>query len=178
MPPGTTGGASRVRGRRKDVSVIADEARFSATLPADPSSVAKARHAVTLFGGRYGASPDRIALAVTEAVSNAVTHGCPNDPEEPVYIEAAVEGTAVVVRVHDRGVGMRPKANSPGLGFGIPILGHLADQVTIDSSDSGVSVELRFTRHRREPAGPNAAGRRGGHASSRSRRPSGVVAQM
>src|SRR5688500_11560726 len=138
---------------------------FSAALPADPSSVAKARHAIARFGERDGASPAKIAVAVSEAVANAVTHGSSREPGEPVYIEASVDGPAVVVRVHDRGVGMRPKPTSPGLGLGIPILGHLADQVAIDSSDSGVSVELRFRRQGLDRPMLDSAGRRGEHRS-------------
>jgi serine/threonine-protein kinase RsbW/stage II sporulation protein AB (anti-sigma F factor) len=148
---------------------------FSAALPADPSSVAKARHAIARFGERYGASPAKIAVAVSEAVANAVTHGSSREPDEPVYIEAAVDGPAVVVRVHDRGAGMRPKPTSPGLGLGIPILGHVADQVAIDSSDSGVSVELRFRRQGRDPSTLGSPGRRGGPASHRAGR---LAAQM
>jgi serine/threonine-protein kinase RsbW/stage II sporulation protein AB (anti-sigma F factor) len=148
---------------------------FSAALPADPSSVAKARHAIARFGERYGASPAKIAVAVSEAVANAVTHGSSREPDEPVYIEASVDGPAVVVRVHDRGVGMRPKPTSPGLGLGIPILGHLADQVAIDSSETGVSVELRFKRQASDPSRFGGAGRRGGHAS---RPTGGLAAQM
>lgn len=126
--------------------MIAAQARYNAVLPAVPSSVAKARHAVARFGGDHGGDPQQIAVAVSEAVSNVVRHAyCGKDA--PMYIEAAVDERAVIVTVQDRGIGMRPTPKSAGLGFGLPLIGNLADHVVIDSLGWGLSVQMRFTRH-------------------------------
>ena len=130
----------------KDVSVIAEQAGYKAMLPAVPSSVAKARHAVARFGKDHGGNPEPIAVAVSEAVSNAVRHAyC--GKEAPVLIEAAVDEHAVIVKVQDRGIGLSPTPKSAGLGLGLTLIGEMADHVVVDSLGWGVTVQMRFTRH-------------------------------
>ena len=126
--------------------VIAGQARYEAVLPALPSSVAKARQAVVRFGGDHGVNCQNLALAVSEAVSNAVVHALADQSDEAVYVEAAVDESAVVVTVRDRGIGIRPYPNPREGGFGLPLIKKTADQVAVSSSDSGVSIQMRFMR--------------------------------
>jgi anti-sigma regulatory factor (Ser/Thr protein kinase) len=101
------------------------------------------------FGGDQGVNCQKLALAVSEAVSNAVAHAYSDQPDEAVYVEAVVDGSAVVVTVRDRGIGMRPYPNPKEGGFGLPLIKKAADQVAISSSESGMSIQMRFARFAR-----------------------------
>lgn len=126
--------------------MIAEQDRFRTVLPAVPSSVAKARHAVARFGEDHGGDPEQIGIAVSEAVSNAVRHAyCGR--EAPVSIEAAVDERDVVVTVQDRGIGLSPNPKSSGPGLGLPLIASLADHVVLDALGWGLTVQMRFTRH-------------------------------
>ena len=61
-----------------------------------------------------------IALAVTEAATNAVLHAY-RDRTEPgtVVIEVEREGEHVCIYVRDEGSGLAPRVDSPGLGLGL-----------------------------------------------------------
>ena len=126
--------------------MIAAQTRYEAVLPAVPSSVAKARQALVRFGGNHGANSQKLALAVSEAVSNVVRHAYSGQSAEAVYIEAAADESAVVVTIQDRGIGMRPYPGSQDGGFGLRLIKKAAEQVAISSSESGVSIQMRFMR--------------------------------
>lgn len=130
----------------KGVSVIAEQAHYKAVLPAVPSSVATARHAVARFAEEHGGDPEQIAIAVGEAVSNAVRHAY-GGREAPVSIEAAVDERAVIVTIQDRGIGLHATPESAGPGFGLPLMGSLADHVVVDALGWGLTVQMRFARH-------------------------------
>jgi serine/threonine-protein kinase RsbW/stage II sporulation protein AB (anti-sigma F factor) len=118
------------------------------TLPAEPDSVGKARHAVSDFARAHGADPGDVALAVSEAVSNAVVHGFRDRDPGRVDIRALVEGDRVVVSVSDDGVGVTPNPQSPGLGLGLALIGSLADGVELrrNGRPSGTTLIMRFPR--------------------------------
>ena len=89
-------------------------------LTATPTSVGMARRAV----GSYCADQDLdhagVALAVSEAVTNAVMHAyCDREPGA-VRIFASVAEGALVVIVSDDGPGMTPRTDSPGMGWDSP----------------------------------------------------------
>jgi anti-sigma regulatory factor (Ser/Thr protein kinase) len=72
-----------------------------------------------------------IRLAISEAVTNAVVHafrgqGEPGTVNVSVRIGAEERQLELVVR--DNGSGMAPRDDSPGLGLGLPLIRHLADQ--------------------------------------------------
>lgn len=50
-----------------------------------------------------------IALAVREAVANAIEHGNRQDPHKQVRVEVDVTGDQVVIRIADEGVGFNPQ---------------------------------------------------------------------
>ena len=50
----------------------------------------------------------------------------------------------LIVTVADRGGGMTPKIDSPGLGLGLPIVSQLAGDVRIDSDERGAAVSMSF----------------------------------
>jgi two-component sensor histidine kinase len=51
----------------------------------------------------------------------------------------------LVVTVSDDGLGMRPNPDSPGLGYGLPLVASLTDEMGIaDSPEGGTSIRMRF----------------------------------
>jgi serine/threonine-protein kinase RsbW len=118
-------------------------------LAANPDAVAGARRYATGFTATAGASADmreRVALAVSEAVTNAVMHAyIETDGDGPVEVELLLDDHHLVVYVRDRGRGMVPRPDSPGLGLGLPLIGRVADRVELSSVDGhGTEVCMRF----------------------------------
>ena len=113
-------------------------------LPAEPGSVGVARHAVRKLARAVGSPEQEVALAVSEAVSNAVIHAFRHGKEGSVRVRARRDGGQLLVRVVDNGVGMVPDLNSPGLGVGTSLISRLSDQATFESSDDGTTVTMRF----------------------------------
>jgi anti-sigma regulatory factor (Ser/Thr protein kinase) len=117
-------------------------------MPATPDAVAVARRAVGVFACDHGASPQRaadIALAVSEACTNAVVHAY-LDQDEPgtVEVDASRREGSLAVRVADRGRGLRPRLDSPGPGLGLPLIHVLSDECVLADGDPGTVVDLRF----------------------------------
>jgi anti-sigma regulatory factor (Ser/Thr protein kinase) len=117
-------------------------------VPAVAQQVAGMRDAVLSSAGARGvieAGLTDIALAVSEACSNVVLHA---------YLDAAAPGSLTVaaghrdgqfvVAVRDEGRGMLPRADSPGLGLGLSIIGRLTERLEI-SDNGGCGTEVRMT---------------------------------
>jgi serine/threonine-protein kinase RsbW len=87
-----------------------------------------------------------IALAVTEACTNAVVHAYPNgDGEGSIQVVASHVGDSLVVTVRDHGGGMSPRVDTPGLGVGLPVIAAIAESVEIGSpDDGGTEVRMKF----------------------------------
>jgi anti-sigma regulatory factor (Ser/Thr protein kinase) len=119
-------------------------------LPARPDSIAALRHAVVDFAGSSGASDrqrEDIALAVSEAVSNAVVHAyAASDSPGDVAVEAWIQDEALEVLVCDEGIGMVPRSDSPGLGLGLPLIHQVAEQIRLEdpAARSGVRLHMTF----------------------------------
>lgn len=114
-------------------------------LAAEAPSVGLARHAVSDFAGEVGADRDAVAVAVSEAVTNAVVHAYPRDRGGEIRVEAKLNGTHMVVLVSDGGHGIRPNPDSPGLGYGLALVASLAEEIAIaDSPEGGTTVRMRF----------------------------------
>ena len=86
-----------------------------------------------------------IAVAVSEAVGNVVRHAYPGEGTGRVEVEAKLEESSIVVSVSDRGSGMasRSRVDSHN-GMGLPVIGRLADRVTIVSDNGGTRLSMRF----------------------------------
>jgi len=115
-------------------------------LSGDPGSIALARDAAREFADLCGADPDDLALAVSEAVTNAIVHGYRGGNDGVVGLIGYPDDEDCVVEVSDRGIGMRPHPDSPGLGLGLPVISALAASVEIVSLDSGTAIRMRFPR--------------------------------
>jgi len=108
-----------------------------------------ARQAVRDFLRAHGADPitlSEVLLAVSEIVTNCVVHGYRGRPGGRVAIEARHTGDQLVLSVADHGRGMAPRLDSPGLGFGLPLVGRLADRVDISApAGGGTLVSMSFS---------------------------------
>lgn len=113
-----------------------------------PDTVAAARHAVVDFAAEHGAAGElleNVALAVSEAVSNVVTHAYRHEPVPgPVRVEAHLADDRLVVQVSDRGCGMGVRSDSPGLGLGLPLISQLAGSLEI-TGPAGATVRMTFS---------------------------------
>jgi anti-sigma regulatory factor (Ser/Thr protein kinase) len=121
------------------------------SFPAAPESVADARRAARMAASRYGVdagTTDAIALCVSEAVTNAVLHAY-RDQAEPggIEIEARKPNGFLCIFVRDEGKGLEPRTDSPGSGFGLPMIAQLASHVAIRSrgpDSPGTELAMRF----------------------------------
>jgi anti-sigma regulatory factor (Ser/Thr protein kinase) len=99
------------------------------------------------FAQRHDASEDQIDTvrsAVSEAVSNAVIHAYRSTPGE-VHITAAVTSGELWVLVADDGCGFQTPAESPGLGWGLALIAHAAeDFVLAERAEGGTEARMRF----------------------------------
>ncbi|HEY8583557.1 MAG TPA: ATP-binding protein [Capillimicrobium sp.] len=127
--------------------------RFEQALPAAPESVPRLRHGVTRFATLAGASDRvrrKVALAVSEACTNAVVHAYRGPRSRgrggEVQVCAEQRDRCLEVTVSDTGCGMAPRADSPGLGLGAPLMAVLADhmEITENAAGTGTTVRLAF----------------------------------
>jgi len=121
--------------------------QFWRTRPA-AQEVSRLRHAVTDYALNQGMQPARVqdlAIAVSEVVSNAVMHAYPTAPEDgTITVMATANGSEVTIRVVDDGVGLRPRSDSPGAGFGLAIAGSVARRMVVERPARG-GTEVRMT---------------------------------
>jgi anti-sigma regulatory factor (Ser/Thr protein kinase) len=124
-------------------------ATFQSSFPAGPATPAVARHAVRDFLHSLGADPRALGdvlLALSEVVTNAVVHGYRNEAGGEVRVEAQQSADGLLLSVADRGRGMAPRHDSPGLGLGLPLVGRIAKKVDITAEvGGGTLVSMCFS---------------------------------
>jgi anti-sigma regulatory factor (Ser/Thr protein kinase) len=113
-----------------------------------PERIASIRHEVRDCAEQNGASdPNAVALAVTEAITNAVVHAYV-DEAEPGDIEVIVQrlpDTGIEILVCDEGRGMMPRPDSPGIGLGLPMVASLAERFEVEArAGGGTRVLMAF----------------------------------
>ena len=128
---------------------------------AAPASVAKLRAAAVAFARAHGADDEvrqAVALAVSEAATNAIVHGYRDQQDArsaTIRLTGVTErGGRLKITVADRGVGMAPRPDSPGMGVGLPLIAQLADEVKV-LTEGGTAMVMHFS-----PTRPKVAGRR------------------
>lgn len=116
------------------------------TLPAEPASVPVLRHRAAEFAAEKGVDQpvvDDVALAVSEAVTNAVKYADAAEAEGVVELAGAQRGDWLEVTVRDRGEGFG-KGSTDGLGLGLSIIARLCSELTIVQEGDGTEVRMRF----------------------------------
>jgi stage II sporulation protein AB (anti-sigma F factor) len=112
------------------------------SIQALPARVSRLRRAARRFATVYGgASPDDVALAIQEAVANAVIHGYTNTPGI-VRLLGVRRAAEMVFVVEDYGSGLAPAGDSPGLG--LVVIAGVTEEVEI-TSFVGYGTRVRMT---------------------------------
>jgi anti-sigma regulatory factor (Ser/Thr protein kinase) len=105
------------------------------------------------FAADHAVDHDGVALAVSEAVTNAVVHAYPDGPGGQVRIHVSVEPLALLVIVSDDGQGLAARSRRGGLGVGLVLIARLCSSLEIDGA-GGTRVAMRFSRGDGAYAGP------------------------
>jgi serine/threonine-protein kinase RsbW/stage II sporulation protein AB (anti-sigma F factor) len=109
--------------------------------PAAPETVGRMRQAVVGFAadaGFLGVALDDVRSCVSEGVTNAVVHAFCDDREPgTVQVYAEVRGDELIVKVVDDGIGFRRRADSPGLGLGLPTIVALTASTSVAAAPGG-----------------------------------------
>jgi anti-sigma regulatory factor (Ser/Thr protein kinase) len=105
------------------------------------------RHEVSEFAATNGAVDSQleaVRIAVSEAVANAVMHAYREDPGE-VHVTAAVSEDGMWILIADDGCGFQTPARRPGLGWGLALIAHAADELVLaERVGGGTEVRMRF----------------------------------
>ncbi|WP_372791491.1 ATP-binding protein [Paraconexibacter sp.] len=116
------------------------------SVPANAENVAVVRHVLGGLGDALDIEPEvlhDLRLAVSEACANVIVHAYRDrDGLLDLTATANVDRTIEVV-VRDRGRGMGPRADSPGLGVGLPLIAALTASLEIGTSETG-ATEVRM----------------------------------
>ncbi|HYF26265.1 MAG TPA: ATP-binding protein [Baekduia sp.] len=117
-------------------------------LPAQPPSISALRAAAREWAAAAGLGDSRVAdvaLAVSEAATNAVLHGFVDRQPGSVTLRLEAREGRAVFRVSDDGRGFAPRFDSPGLGLGVPTIGRLADHFDVGPGpEGGTEVRMSF----------------------------------
>jgi serine/threonine-protein kinase RsbW len=113
------------------------------------AEVPPVRRRVMRFAEEHGVDDGAmLGLALTEALSNAITHAYRDGEIGEIEITAEEHEDRLVVAVRDFGAGMAPRADSPGMGLGLPLIGTLARDLQIESGEDGTDVIMNFPKRR------------------------------
>ncbi len=125
---------------------------YEMEIPSIPDKIRKVEQLAEKVARKMGFNQDEmdsLAIAVTEAVNNAIHHGNNADAKKKVHIRLETEGDTLTVRVKDEGEGFDPKKLRDPLrpenllkesGRGIFILRTLMDKVSFSFSSGGTEI--------------------------------------
>lgn len=110
------------------------------TFPAEAASCSAARRVVCDVARAHGADDEgvnRIALGVTEAVTNAVLHAYLDHRPAPddIAVDLECDEDLAHLVVEDHGLGVKPDA--PGLGLGLRLMAHAAETFEVTPREGG-----------------------------------------
>jgi serine/threonine-protein kinase RsbW len=135
------------RGPTDSTSIeLPDLPDLSLTLPARAENVAVVRHAIGGLGEVLDVGDQTLSdikLAVTEACTNTVVHAYAGT-EGPLEVAAYLSEDRMLLVVRDEGRGIVPRADSPGLGLGLPLIATLAETLELGTDDQD-RTEVRMT---------------------------------
>jgi hypothetical protein len=84
-------------------------------------------------------------LAVSETVTNAVIHAYAGREPGQVSVRCRADGGRLVVEVLDEGVGIGARADSPGIGQGLALVGAIARSLEIAPRTDGPGTIVRMS---------------------------------
>lgn len=110
------------------------------TLPAVPTTVGDMRRRAAAFASGMGVPAEvehAVALAVSEAVTNAIVHAYAGSDPGPVRVRCHGDRSRLVIEVADEGKGFAARDDSPGVGHGLPVVGALAQTLQVEPGPDG-----------------------------------------
>ena len=120
--------------------------RFEASFPAEPLGVSAIRGEMTAMARACGLDDQGVgdvALAVSEAATNAVVHAYP-DRAGTIRVRADNDGGELRIVIADSGGGLVPRTDSPGLGLGLPIIASVARRMEVVAEGGGTEIHMVF----------------------------------
>ena len=121
---------------------------FSVAARLDSCKIVRDRISQTMAGMPFSSDEQcEVRLAVGEAISNAVRHGCSERPWETVTVRSLATANKLVVEISDTGPGFDPHAvtppdsDLPEGNMGIRCMQECMDEVSFDFS-AGTTVRL------------------------------------
>jgi serine/threonine-protein kinase RsbW/stage II sporulation protein AB (anti-sigma F factor) len=125
-----------------------EKQRYEMKVGAQAARVGELRTAVVDFAREAGfEDTGPIAMAVSEAITNVVLHAYRETEVGEVRVVACDEPDRLVVVVRDYGGGMLPRADSPGLGLGLPLISTMTDALQIEAADgAGTLLRMHFMK--------------------------------
>ena len=127
---------------------------FEMVIASDPGqiqAVEKKTSKIARLTGLKEDERDNVAIAVTEAVANAIFHGNARDKSKKVYIRYSITEQLLIIDIQDEGSGFRPEEIKDPLapenllkesGRGVFIVKNLMDDVKFKFTKSGTTVTL------------------------------------
>ena len=118
------------------------------SIPARAENVSIVRHVLGGLGDALGLDAEVLAdvkLAVSEACANVVVHAYAGGGGGLLDLDVTAGKQTLAVVVRDHGRGMAPRADSPGLGVGLPLIASLAETLELSNgADGGTEVRMTF----------------------------------
>jgi anti-sigma regulatory factor (Ser/Thr protein kinase) len=121
--------------------------RFAGSFPAIPLGIAAIRGEMVAVARECGLDESQVqdvALAVSEAATNAVVHGYRGEAGT-IHVSASKDEAELTIVISDTGPGLVPRTDSPGLGLGLPIIASLASRVELVSEGEGTHIHMMFS---------------------------------
>lgn len=119
---------------------------FAASYRATPECIALIRKQMAALAQDCGLSPMKVGdvrLAVSEAATNALLHAYRNT-DGVIRVEARVGDGELLISICDTGPGLCPRADSPGLGLGLPVIACVANRLEVLDDEPGTRVRMAF----------------------------------
>ena len=120
--------------------------RYEGSFPAVPLAIGAIRGDMIELARSCGLDErgiSEVALAVSEAATNAIVHAYGGGPGE-IRVAADADDGELTIVVADDGEGLAPRDDSPGLGMGLPVIASLTRRLAVASEGAGTTVEMVF----------------------------------
>jgi serine/threonine-protein kinase RsbW len=137
--------------------------RFRAQYAADARCVGVIRGEVKAVARELGIEGEElgdVALAVSEAATNAVVHGSVGRDDPHVGLRVDVGDLEMLVTIVDEGDGLKPRASGEGetrMGAGLAIIAALTGRLDLQTGSEGTELRLTFPFPTATPGGDGVA---------------------